>query len=151
MVKQIQGNLGWLEKISIKLTQWVGTPLSLIVHSILFIGVFSFRLIGIPLDIILLVLTTAVSLEAIYLAIFIQMTVNRSVASIESVRDDVEDLEEDVEDLEDDIKEITEDVEDIQAIEELDTDKALGQIEAQLQKVITELENMKQKSVPSNT
>ena len=71
-----------LEKVSVQLTQWVGTPLSIILHTLFFIGIFALSLFGWTLDKILLVLTTAVSLEAIYLAIFIQMTVNRQSESL---------------------------------------------------------------------
>ena len=38
-------------------------------------------------------LTTAVSLEAIYLSIFIQMTVNRNTQSLEEVEEDIEGIQ----------------------------------------------------------
>lgn len=85
-----------LEKISIKLTDWVGTPLSLIVHTLLFVGIFALRSFGVTTDYILLILTTAVSLEAIYLSIFIQMTVNRATESLEEVEEDIEGIQEGV-------------------------------------------------------
>lgn len=62
----------------------------------------------------LLVLTTLVSLEAIYLSIFIQMSVNKNTADIEVIQEDVEDIQEYVEDIQEDIEGIQEDVEDIQ-------------------------------------
>ncbi len=102
-----------LEKISIKMTDWVGTPVSLVVHTIAFILIFGLHFFGVGIDSILLILTTAVSLEAIYLAIFIQMTVNRTTASLEDLQEDVEDIQEDVEDLGEDIEDIQEDVEDL--------------------------------------
>lgn len=83
-----------LEKISFKFTDWVGTPVSLIIHTILFIGIFSLRYFGVTTDYILLILTTAVSLEAIYLSIFIQMSVNRATESLEEVEEDIEDIQE---------------------------------------------------------
>lgn len=85
-----------LEKISFKLTEWVGTPISLIIHTLLFAGVFALRYFGVTADYILLVLTTVVSLEAIYLSIFIQMTVNRNTESLEEVEENIEDIQEDV-------------------------------------------------------
>lgn len=84
-----------LEKISFKLTEWVGTPLSLIIHTLIFAGIFALRRIGWTTGDILLALTTAVSLEAIYLAIFIQMTVNRNTESLEEVEEDIEGIQED--------------------------------------------------------
>lgn len=85
----------FLEKISFKLTEWIGTPISLIIHTLLFFGIFSLRRFGVTTDYILLVLTTAVSLEAIYLSIFIQMSVNRATESLEEVEEDIEDIQED--------------------------------------------------------
>ncbi|MBI2463102.1 MAG: DUF1003 domain-containing protein [Candidatus Spechtbacteria bacterium] len=161
-----QKHFGVLEKIAIKLTEMAGTPVSLIVHSFLFVGIFGLRYVGFSVDSILLILTTAVSLEAIYLAIFIQMTVNRSAEHIETVTEnvmdihedvqelegDVDKLEENVDEIEDDIKEISEDVDEIQAEEEKEeqkttfaTAKAFSLIEKQLQKVIEELEILKKK------
>ena len=87
-----------LEKISVKMTQWVGTPWSLIIHTLLFAGIFSLRYFGLTTDYILLILTTAVSLEAIYLSIFIQMSVNRATESLEEVEEDIEGIQEDVDD-----------------------------------------------------
>jgi chromosome segregation ATPase len=102
------------------------------------------------LDHILLILTTAVSLEAIYLAIFIQMTVNRHSQSLADVEEDIEDLGEEVEDLGEDIGELAEDIEEIQDDEEEDvrkdreTRESIDSIENSLQRLITELENLKQ-------
>jgi cell division protein FtsL len=72
----------------------------------------------VTIDKILLILTTAVSLEAIYLAIFIQMTVNRNTQSIEDIEEDIEDIQEDVEELSEDVEDISEDIDAIQEIPE---------------------------------
>lgn len=114
MVKKVNGKINHLEKISVRVTNWIGTPLSIVIHTVLFIGIFSLKFFGVPVDQILLILTTAVSLEAIYLAIFIQMTVNRTTASLEEAKEDLEEIAEDVEDLGEDVEEIAEDVEEIQ-------------------------------------
>ncbi len=100
-----------LEKISLAATAWMGTTQSLIVHTILFGAIFFLYLFGVSFDQILLVLTTAVSLEAIYLSLFIQMTVNRTTKSLENVQEDVEGIQEDVEDIQEDFEDIQEDVE----------------------------------------
>lgn len=92
-----------VEMTSFKITKFIGTPLSIILHTLLFVGIFALRLFGIGLDSILLILTTAVSLEAIYLSIFIQMSVNKTAESLEAVEDDIEDIQEDVEDITEDI------------------------------------------------
>lgn len=141
--------LNELEKVSFKLTNWVGTPGSIIAHSIFFVGIFSLLLFGFTLDQILLILTTAVSLEAIYLAIFIQMTVNRNTKSLEEVEEDIEEIQEDVEGLEDDVEEISEEIEDIQAedikddMQEQEAKITLKNIEDDIDKLLTDIASLK--------
>lgn len=87
-----------------KATYWIGTPTSIIVHTILFIVAFALYFIHVPLDEILLVVTTIVSLEAIYLALFIQLSVNKNTQSLEEVEEDIEEIQEDVEEIEGDVE-----------------------------------------------
>ncbi len=137
----------YLEQISEKLTGWIGTPISIIIHTLLFVGIFLLRLFNVSIDEILLILTTLVSLEAIYLAIFIQMTVNKNTLSIQGVekdidiiQEDVDDIQEDVEDLESDVKEISEDnIDDNQEIDQLIA--AIKDIEKRLIKLHKDLVN----------
>lgn len=102
--------ISWLEKLSISITNWMGSTQSLVVHTILFVVIFGLYFIGFEFDKILLILTTLVSLEAIYLSLFIQMTVNRNTQSLESVEDDIDEIQEGVEDLQEDVGEIEGDV-----------------------------------------
>jgi len=98
-----------------KVIAWIGSPASLIVHTLAFVGFFAVSLLHwVEWSPMLLVLTTVVSLEAIYLAIFIQFTVNRQAASLREVEQDVESIQEDVEELGEHVEDIKEDVEDIQ-------------------------------------
>ena len=128
------------------MTNWIGTPSSLVIHTLLFIGAFSLQLLSVPFNDILLILTTIVSLEAIYLGIFIQMTVNRQAKQIEEVGVDIEGIQEEVKELGDDVEEISEDVEeiseDIDKIQEED-ENAIG--EEKVQKVLTTIEGSLQK------
>lgn len=80
------------------LTKWVGTKTSLVIHTIVFVGIFGLQFVGVSLDQILLVLTTFLSIEAIYLAIFIQISVNKNTESLEEVEQDIDEIQEDVED-----------------------------------------------------
>jgi uncharacterized membrane protein len=75
----------------------IGTTKSLLVHTVLFVGIFSLNLLGLDFDHILLVLTTFLSIEAIYLAIFIQISVNRNTESLDEVEEDIEEIQGDVE------------------------------------------------------
>jgi uncharacterized protein YoxC len=106
-----------------RVTRGVGSVPSLILHTLFFIGCFvAVFLHIIDLQTMLLVLTTAVSLEAIYLAIFIQMTVNTNTVSLREVEEDIDEIQEDVEELGEDLDEIQEDIEemseDVEGIQE---------------------------------
>ena len=123
--------LNFLEKISFRLTDWVGTPASLIIHTLLFAGIFTLRKFGITTDYLLLILTTVVSLEAIYLSIFIQMTVNRNTESLEEVEEDIEGIQEDVDEDEQNHKVLIHIVQQMKSIQqELDTLKKSGALKS---------------------
>jgi len=94
-------------------TVWIGSVQSLIIHSILFALIFVLGFLGVSWELLMLILTTAVSLEAIYLAIFIQMSINRSVESLAGVEENLDEMQEDVEEIQRDVDEIQEDVEEI--------------------------------------
>jgi septal ring factor EnvC (AmiA/AmiB activator) len=104
----------FLEKISIRATRWIGSTQSLVVHTLLFLAAFLLAIFGVALDRVLLVLTTIVSLEAIYLSIFIQMSVNRSDRRLRVVSRDVAEIEKDIDEIQHDVDEIQEDVEGIE-------------------------------------
>lgn len=130
-VRQLKRQKSWDEK----LTSAIGSVPSLVIHSILFIGVFVSIALGVPQDQALLMLTTIVSLEAIYLSILIQMSVNRNSISLEEVEEDLEEIQEDIEDIEEGIEDIQEDIEDIQeGVEEIE-----GEIEG-IQEDIEDIE-----------
>ena len=93
---------------------WIGSPASLIVHTLVFIVGFSASSRWwVDWNLMLLVLTTVVSLEAIYLAIFIQLSVNRQAASLIGVEEDAETIQENVEELGEHVEGIHEDVEEL--------------------------------------
>ncbi len=102
------------KNIAEKLTRWIGSTESIFVHSVFFISIFSLRFFGISSSDVLLILTTIVSLEAIYLSIFIQMTVNRHTEELEEVSEDIEEIQEDVDEIQEDVDEIQKDVDEIQ-------------------------------------
>lgn len=140
-----------------RLTAWVGSVPSLIVHTCVFAGSFAIALLGYAdFDRVLLIVTTLVSLEAIYLAIFIQMTVNRQAKELHDVSEDVEEIQEDVEEISKDVDEISEDVEEIQEdVEELSDDWDLAggkggpespeELRKQLKTILEKLERLHEK------
>ena len=104
-----------IEEVSLVATRWIGSPASLATHTIVFVSSFLAVFTNlISFDRMLLVLTTILSLEAIYLAIFIQMTVNRTTESLEGVEHDIDEMQEDVGEIQEDIDEIQKDVDEIQ-------------------------------------
>lgn len=103
-----------LDQLAIKATTWIGSTASLVTHTVIFICSFLLVAFGVPFDRVLLVLTTIVSLEAIYLSIFIQMSVNRHESRLHEVSEDIEEISEDIDEIQEDIDEIQEDVEEIQ-------------------------------------
>lgn len=108
-----------LEHLAFTAPSHIGSVPSLLIHTVFFVGIFALQFWGFTFDQIMLILTTVVSLEAIYLAIFIQMTVNRHAEQIEEVSEDVVELSEDVEELGEDIEDISEDVDEI--VKDIDT------------------------------
>lgn len=147
-----------------RVTAWVGSVQSLILHTGAFLAVFVLGVVGAASwDFLLLVLTTIVSLEAIYLAIFIQFTVNQQAKSLKEVeedvaeiQEDVEDITEDVEGIQEDIEEISEDIdgiqEDVEEIsegEEEDEERknrqkvTLEQLTVDIQRVLSDLEELR--------
>ena len=112
----------------------------------------------------MLILTTIVSLEAIYLAIFIQYSVNQQarkitevVEDIGEVTEDVDEISKDVEEISKDMDEISEDVEEIsENIDELQQDaqedddsdaKTYLRIEEQIGLILQEINSLKHRGV----
>lgn len=103
------------EQFALAMTRWVGSPASVILHTILFIGSFIIAALGlVAFERMLLVVTTLVSLEAIYLSIFIQMSLNYANASIDAVEENIDEIQEDINEIQKDVDEIQEDVDEIQ-------------------------------------
>jgi len=111
-----------LQDASLSVTKWIGSVPSIILHTIFFVGCFMAVLFDvISFDRMLLVLTTLVSLEAIYLAIFIQMSLNLARESLAEVEHDVDEIQEDIDEIQHDVDEIQEDIEEIE--DDIDPEK----------------------------
>jgi uncharacterized membrane protein len=142
-----------IEELSIKFTSWVGTPTSIVIHTFFFIGIFALQLFGFTLDSILLILTTLVSLEAIYLAIFIQMSINRNTESLEAVEEDVEEIAKDVDEIQEDVEDVTKDLEEVtRDIDELQEDveeiaKDVDEIQEDVEDIEEDTDDKKQKEL----
>ncbi|HWB33918.1 MAG TPA: hypothetical protein VG753_01160 [Candidatus Paceibacterota bacterium] len=117
-----------IEDVAFAITRWIGSPQSIIVHTVVFIVSFALVIFNlITFDRMLLVLTTGVSLEAIYLSIFIQMSLNYTRESLAVVEEDVGEIQEDVDEIQEDVGEIQEDIDEIQEdVDELQGDLLEG-------------------------
>ena len=129
------------EKIN-KAIQWIGSIKSLIIHTSLFI-MFFVLILFVDAQKVLLVLTTIVSLEAIFLSIFIQMSVNFQTKKLNSVASDVEEIQKDVEEIQEDVEEIQED-------DDNDDDAQYKKIEETMNKLLKEVSELKQKGKIGN-
>ena len=154
-----------VQKTALTVTRWIGSPSSLIAHTALFVGCFlaaAFRYID--FNEMQLILLSAVSLEAIYLAIFIQMTINYTTQELEDVGDDIEEIREDVGEIQEDVVELQEDVEDIsEDVEEMSEEEALevarkneqkrtlGDIQTDLRKLMNDIERLQKNQVDVTT
>jgi len=144
-----------LENLALKTTHYIGSSASLVIHSIFFVGIFTLQWLDFNFDQIMLILTTVVSLEAIYLSIFIQMTVNHQGHKLAEVSEDVEDISEDVDEISKDIDDIQEDMEDLgEEMEKDDEELAnkhrndqekINHIEGILKELLTEVRDLKDK------
>ena len=125
-----------IDKASDNLVKWIGSPSSLVVHTIFFIVMLSLAFSNVSFDKVMLVLTTIVSLEAIYLSIFIQMTVNRHADELEEVSDDIEEIQKDVDEIQGDVE----------GIEENKPKIIFEKIEKNLQDLMKEISELKNSS-----
>ncbi len=134
-----------------RLTGWLGTPVSVLCHSIFFVVMFLLPFFGWELEQMLLILTTVVSIEAIYLALFIQMSVNRNTQSLveveqslDVVEESLEEVEESLEEVEEDIGGIEKDIDAIQIEDKKDTvlDKYMAETLKQMDERIAKLQEM---------
>lgn len=124
-----------------KLIKWIGSTRSLVVHTIFFLIMIILAFSDIGFDKVMLVLTTIVSLEAIYLSIFIQMTVNKHSKELEDVSEDIEEIQEDVGEIQKDVDEIQEDVDEIQEDVEDITEEAEEKSEDIQNPIFAKIEN----------
>ncbi|OGG73029.1 hypothetical protein A3A38_00985 [Candidatus Kaiserbacteria bacterium RIFCSPLOWO2_01_FULL_53_17] len=158
-----------IQKTALSITRVVGSPASIVIHTFAFAA--SFLAVTahiIDFDRMLLILTTIVSLEAIYLAIFIQMTINYQAQSLAAVQEDVEEITEDVGEIQEDVEELQENVEDIsEDVEEMSEEEeteeqaeerrkteqkqTLDDIQSDLRRLIEDVERLKHNHASDNT
>ncbi len=154
-----------LERFALGATRWIGSTISLIIHTFLFIGSFLSVMLGfIHFEEMLLVLTTIVSLEAIYLSIFIQMSINHNIKSIAEVSEDIDEIQEDIGEIQEDVEEISEDVDELQEdVEEISEDtsedelrdkehqRTLADIQRDLRTLMNDIDRLKKEEDDSVT
>lgn len=151
-----------IEKTALAITRWVGSPASIVFHTAAFIASFLAVILGfVEWNEMLLFITTIVSLEAIYLSIFIQFTINYTTEAVEDISEDIEEIQEDVGELQEDVEDISEDVEEMseeedaeEAAEEarkVQQQKTLGDIQNDLRKLMTDIDRLQKNAQPPTT
>lgn len=128
-----------------KAINWIGSRESLVLHTIFFVGIFVLQFFGFGTAEILLILTTVVSLEAIYLAIFIQYSVNQHTKTLREVAEDIEEVAEDIEGVEEDVEDISEDVENLEQAGKTDNVN-YQQLEEHVKQLLDEVRRLKEKA-----
>lgn len=143
-------------KTAIGVTRWIGSPASLAVHTAIFVGCYVIAALGyVDFAEMQLVLLSLVSLEAIYLSIFIQMTVNYTTQELVEVGEDIEELQEDIEEIQEDVGEIQEDVEEMseeeaeeeaeeaeEEVRKAEQRKTLSDIQADLRRLMEDISKL---------
>jgi uncharacterized membrane protein len=127
-----------------KITQFTGSPFSILLHTIFFASFLLSPLFGIiDFDTAMLLLTTVVSLEAIYLALLIQMSLNKQKAEIEEISEDVENIEKDIDEIQEDVEEISDDMEEVaKDVEEISDD--VEEIHEHVEEISEDVEDLQE-------
>lgn len=86
------------EKISFKLAKWIGSPFSLVLHTTIFGGFLILSYFGMVTNSVLLFLTAAVCLEAIYLVINVAMIIRNNTSSLTDVQEKIAQMQQEEED-----------------------------------------------------
>lgn len=138
-----------IEKSARTVIHWVGSVQSIAIHTVIFSMSFGAAFLGFfSFDRVLLILTTIVSLEAIYLAIFIQMSLNQTTESLEGVEQDIDEIQEDIDEIQEDVDELQEDVEEMSEEEKAKQHQSatLEEIHRGLQKLMQDIERLQKGS-----
>ena len=138
-----------IQKAALAITHWIGSPVSIVIHTLLFLICFVAAWKGyLAFEEMLLILTTLVSLEAIYLSIFIQMTINYTTEAVEEVAEDVEEIQEDIGEIQEDVEDISEDVEEMseednaEETRKVEQKQTLSTIQNDLRKLMQDIERL---------
>jgi uncharacterized protein YoxC len=134
-----------------KITSAMGSMKSIIFHTVLFVVFLCLPFFTeINFDSALLILTTIVSLEAIYLALFIQISINRQAQALDEVSDDIEDIQEDVDNIHEHVEDVSEDVEELnKSVDEIQEDveeinQSVDEIEKDVEEIAEDVEDIQE-------
>ena len=131
--QQIKSNI--VDIVSDTIIGWMGSNVSVVLHTLFFLGaLLSPVLFNLSFDTILLVLTTVVSLEAIYLSLFIQRSVNKQSIRLGDVEEALDDVEESVDNVEKALDDVEESVDNVE--------KALDDVEESVDNVEKSLDDV---------
>lgn len=134
-----------LDRVSDNITSWMGSTQSILFHSIILVATFGLIPLGFNPDSVLLVMTTILSIEAIFLAIFIQRAVNKQSVRLESaiekiVKNVTENIEEPLDEVVAEIREtVLETQKTLATIVSTELDQAVLEVGAKVEQETNEL------------
>ena len=76
-----------------RVAKFIGSPLSLLLHTIIFGGILSLRFLGMATESLLTLLAAMAFLEAIYLIILLQTIINKNSKKLENVEVKIEEIQ----------------------------------------------------------
>ena len=124
-----------IDAIADRATTWVGSTPSLIVHTLFFLCSFlGHALFKWDYSEILLTLTTVVSLEAIYISIFIQRAVNQQSVRLQDVEESIDEVEESITEVEKSLDEVEESITEVE--------KSIDEVEESIDEVEKSIEDV---------
>lgn len=80
-----------------KAIKFIGSVPSIMLHTIFFLCIGSLYFFHININTVLLTLTTMLSLEAVYLSLFIQYSINKNTEELSIIEDELDIIESDIE------------------------------------------------------
>lgn len=103
-----------MQKIFLQIPNLLGSTKSIVIHTISIITMFLLAFVGVEFDTILLIVTTVLTIEAIYLSLFLQLSMNQNSKDIEEIKQDADEIQHDLEEIQEDTEEIQKEIGEIQ-------------------------------------
>ncbi len=102
-----------IENFLLKIPDQLGSTSSIILHTCCIFASFLLVFMGVSINDILLSVTTVLSIEAIYLSLFIQLSVNKAGTSLKTVTDNTNEIIQEIDLISEDVDDMQEDIDSV--------------------------------------